>query len=112
MTLLKSNFFDNLDYTNLLSKTELDFIDIVDILATEEEYDFSKEINYLQSSIDLIKIMLDKKSDKTYIKILNYSDSMGLSFEYTLLSPGEYLRDNLWNKLNTCVLTSATLQIG
>jgi DNA polymerase-3 subunit epsilon/ATP-dependent DNA helicase DinG len=30
---------------------------------------------------------------------------------HTLLNPGDYLRDNLWYKLDSCMLTSATLRI-
>jgi Rad3-related DNA helicase len=30
---------------------------------------------------------------------------------YTLLNPGKYLEKNLWEKLDSCVLTSATLKI-
>gem|GEM_PF-7074005 len=30
---------------------------------------------------------------------------------YTLLNPGEYLEKNLWEKLDSCILTSATLKI-
>ncbi len=109
--LLSSDFFDEADYTNLKKKIELDFIDIVDMLAVIEDYDFTKEITILQSNLDIIKIMLDKTSDKRYIKILSFNDRVWISFEYTLLNPGEYLRDNLWNKLKSCILTSATLQI-
>lgn len=111
LTLLKPDFFDNADFSSLLKKVELDFMDIVDKLAIEEEYDFTKEIGIIQGTLDIIKIMLDKNADKKYIRIVNYSDNFGISFEYTLLNPWEYLRDNLWNKLKTCILTSATLQI-
>ncbi|MFK7780255.1 MAG: helicase C-terminal domain-containing protein [Candidatus Gracilibacteria bacterium] len=112
LILLASDFFDSTDFSNLLKKIELDFIDIVDKMAVIEEYDFTKEIGLIQGSLNIIKIMLDKNADKKYIRIINYNDHSGVSFEYTLLNPGEYLRDNLWNKLKTCILTSATLQIG
>ena len=112
MSLLKTDFFEDSNYENLIKKIELDFIDIVDILSVEEEHDFTKEIGLLQSNLEIIKIMLDKNADKTYIRILSFRDNYWLSFEYTLLNPWEYLRDKLWNKLKTCVLTSATLQIG
>lgn len=110
-SLITNSFFDNSDYTVLWSKIELDFIDIVDILSIDENYDFTKEIGILQSSLESIKIMLDKNSDSKFIKILNYNDNYWASFEYTLLNPWEYLLENLWDKLNSCVLTSATLQI-
>jgi ATP-dependent DNA helicase DinG len=111
LTLLKPDFFENADFSGLLKKIELDFMDIVDKLAIEEEYDFTKEIGIIQGTLDIIKIMLDKKADKKYIRIVNYGDNFWVSFDYTLLNPWEYLRDNLWNKLKSCILTSATLQI-
>jgi hypothetical protein len=50
-------------------------MDIVDKLAIEEEYDFTKEIGIIQGTLDIIKIMLDKKADKKYIRIVNYGDN-------------------------------------
>jgi Rad3-related DNA helicase len=111
LTLLEADFFDDIDYWNLLKKIELDFIDIVDNLSIREWHDFTKEIALLQSFLDIIKTTLDKKADKEFIRILSFNDRNGMSFEYTLLNPWEYLRDNLWNKLSSCILTSATLQI-
>jgi ATP-dependent DNA helicase DinG len=111
VTLLEQDFFDGTDYSNLIRKIELDFIDILDFLAIEEEYDFTKEINYLSWNLELIKVILDEKSDSKFIKILTFTDNNGVMFEHTLLNPWKYLDEVLWNKLNSCVLTSATLQI-
>ncbi|MDP2395872.1 MAG: hypothetical protein Q8S84_07945 [bacterium] len=58
----------------MLKKIELDFIDIIDKLSIEKEYNFSKEIAILQTNSDILKIMLDNNSDKQFIKILNYDD--------------------------------------
>lgn len=111
LTLLKSDFFDSTDFSSIIKKIELDFLDIIDKLAIESEYDFTKEIWVFHGQLDIIKIMLDTNADKKYIRIVNYDDNTWVSFEYTLLNPWEYLMENLWNKLKTCVLTSATLQI-
>lgn len=111
VTLLELDFFDWSDYTTLINKIELDFIDILDILAVEEDYDFTKEISYLSWNLELIKVILDKESDTKYIKILTFNDNIGINFEHTLLNPWKYLNDTLWSKLNSCILTSATLQI-
>lgn len=109
--LQKVDFFEELDFSWLLSKVELDFMDIIDRLAVEEEYDFIKEIWLLQANWDIIKVMMDKDSDKENIKTISYNERQWVSFEFTLLNPWEYLNKNLWDKLNTCILTSATLQI-
>lgn len=110
-TLLKPDFFDDNVFSSIIKKIELDFLDIIDKLAIEPEYDFTKEIGVLHGQLDIIKIMLDINADKKFIRIVNYDDNIWISFEYTLLNPWEYLMENLWNKLKTCVLTSATLQI-
>jgi hypothetical protein len=75
LTLLKSDFFDDTDYSNLINKLELDFLDIIDKLSIEQEYDFTKEIAIFQSNLDIIKIILDKNTDKKYIKILSFNDN-------------------------------------
>lgn len=111
LTLMKPDFFEWNDYNNLLKKIELDFIDIIDKLSIEKEYNFSKEIAILQTNSDILKIMLDNNSDKQFIKILNYDDKNWVNFDYTLLNPWEYLVKNLWNKVNSCILTSATFKI-
>ena len=110
-TLVDDDFFEETDYSELVKKIELDFLDILDFLAVEEEYDFAKEITYLWGVLELIKIILSSSSSNKYIKILNFSDNLGVSFEYTLLNPWKYLDESLWNNLNSCILTSATLQI-
>ena len=111
VTLLEQDFFDWSDYTGLVNKIELDFIDILDILAVEDDYDFTKEMSYLSWNLELIKVILDKKSSSKYIKILTFNDNIGVNFEHTLLNPWKYLEEVLWNNLNSCILTSATLQI-
>jgi len=58
-----------------MKKIELDFIDIIDSLAIISEYDFTKEVTFLQSNLENLKIILDKNSDKEFIKILNYNDN-------------------------------------
>ncbi len=112
LTLMKVDFFESNNFTAMIKKIELDFLDIVDKLSIEEDYNFSKEIAILQSYLDILKIMLDIKSDKEFIKILNFNDNLWVSFEYTLLNPGQYLNKNLWNKIDSCILTSATLKIA
>jgi len=109
--LLKEDFFQDLDFSNILQKISLDLIDIIDILKTKEEYDFSKEISFFESLANNVKNFFDKNNSNTYIKILSYNDRFWITFEYTLLNPAEYLNETLWKKLNSCILTSATLSI-
>ncbi len=111
VTLIKDDYFEDLDFTNILKKINLDLIDIIDIIKTKKEYDFSKEINYFEALANSINIFFDKNNSNSYIKIFSYNDRFGLNFEFTLLNPWNYLNENLWKKLNSVVLTSATLTI-
>jgi ATP-dependent DNA helicase DinG len=86
-------------------------LDIVDILAVTEEFDFSKEISLLNTLSINLRIFL-KKSEENFIKTITVNDRYGVSLEFTLLNPGNYLDEKLWNKLDSVVLTSATLQIS
>jgi len=112
VVLMKSDFFESGDFVNLIKNIELNFLDIIDRLSIEQDYNFTKEMAVFQTYIDIIKIMLDINSDKKYIKILNYSDNYWIVFDYTLLNPWEYLDKNLWLKINSCIITSATLKIA
>ena len=111
VALLKEDFFGELEFDVLSKKIESNFLSIIDFLSTTEEFDFSREILSLKAYFDLIKIILDKKGDKEYIRILTFNDHQGVVLEYTLLNPGDYLQTNLWDKIHSVTLTSATLKI-
>lgn len=110
-TLVNWDFFDDIDLQALAKKIELSLIDIVDILAVKNEYDFTKEISLINNLSENIKIFLDI-SQKEYIKTISANDRSGVSFEFTLLNPGNYLYEKLWTGLDSVILTSATLQIS
>lgn len=109
--LVKDDFYNDLDFSNTIKKVSLDLLDIIDKLKIINDYDFSKEVSFLEDIAKNIKCFFDKTNSNVYIKILTYTDRFWISFEYTLLNPWEYLEKNLWNELNSCILTSATLSI-
>jgi predicted DnaQ family exonuclease/DinG family helicase len=111
VSLIQEDFFWEADLSNLWNKLELALLDIVDILAVTEEFDFSKEISLLNTLSVNLRIFL-KKSEENFIKTVTVNDRYGVSLEFTLLNPGNYLDEKLWNKLDSVVLTSATLQIS
>jgi Rad3-related DNA helicase len=110
--LLTQDFFNQMDFSDLRKKIIIDFLFIIDMLSTIQEVDFSKEVAILNDFMNLFSIILDKNSDKEYIKILQCNDQMLVTIQYTLLNPGNYLDSNLWSKLKSVILTSATLKIG
>jgi Rad3-related DNA helicase len=95
----------------LINKIELDFISIIDSLSIIWEYNFSNENSLLKDIVDLLKIILNIKLDEKYIKIIWFNQSAWITLEYTLLNPWEYLLSNLYDNINSILLTSATLTI-
>lgn len=109
--LATDDFFSDLDFSQILSKINLDLLDIVDKLKVISEYDFTKEIVFFDSLAKNIIDFFDKTNSKYFIKMISLNDRFWISFEYTLLNPWNYLYNNLWWKLDSCLLTSATLSI-
>ena len=81
-------------------------------MKTQENYDFSREILYFENVLDVLNVIFKSDNSDSKIKILNFSENYWLYFEYTVLSPWDYLKNNFWDKISTCVLTSATLSIN
>ncbi|RKW24842.1 DEAD/DEAH box helicase [Candidatus Gracilibacteria bacterium] len=110
--LIGKDFYEEFDFSDLLKKINLEIIGISDFLKTQENYDFSREILYFENVLDVLNVIFKSDNSDSKIKILNFSENYGLYFEYTVLSPGDYLKNNFWDKISTCVLTSATLSIN
>lgn len=118
-TLIKQDFFnnniDNIDIISLshsLKSKLTELIDNLSIIPDEVYLHISREISHLEMVLDIVSKVLDINSINKYISIVSYNDNRGLFIEYTLLNPWEYLEENLWTKLNSCILTSATLKIN
>ena len=109
---MAQDFFNNMEFEELRKKIMIDFLSIIDILSIIEEVDFSKEISILRDYLELFSIILDKESDKEYIKILQCNDQMLVTIQYTLLNPSNYLKTHIWSKCQSVILTSATLKIN
>ena len=110
--LIWKDFYEEFDFADLLKKINLEIIWISDFLKTQEKYDFSREILYFENVLDVLNVIFKSDNSDSKIKILNFSENYWLYFEYTVLSPWDYLKNNFWNKISTCVLTSATLSIN
>lgn len=110
--LLKQDFFDDIDFSELAKKLEESILDMLDILSSFPEYDFQKEKSFIEYVANVIKNVLDKSDVQWSIKILNFNSRQWLSFETTLLNPWKYLETELWWGIKSVILTSATLQIN
>lgn len=113
--LINNDFFSNIDFKDLLIKIELEYLLIIDNLSIIWEYNFSNEVTLLNENIDIIKIIFNNTNDNNvidnYIKIIWFTQNFWISLEYTLLNPWEYLINNLYNSVNSILLTSATLKV-
>jgi len=109
--LINKDFYSDIDFKELLVKIQLELIWIIDDLSIIKEYNFSNETALLSEYQDIIKIILDNKIQDKFIKMIWYNSNSWISLEYTLLNPWEFLINNLYNKINSILLTSATLQI-
>jgi predicted DnaQ family exonuclease/DinG family helicase len=99
-----SNFF-------LLKITE--YIDQFSVVTDNIYLAIQRELRFLEDVINIIRILLDKDEKNKYIKLVSYNEKKWwIVLEYTKLNVWEYLESKLWSKLNTCILTSATLKIG
>lgn len=110
--LVKDDFFEDINFSDILKKIELSIMDIVDNLWKTSEFDFWKESSFLESMLTILKDFMDITSSNKFIKLINFNDRNWLSLEYTLLNPWNYLAENLWKQVDSVILTSATLQIG
>lgn len=110
--LIKDDFYSDLDFKDILSKIKVLIVDIVDNLKIKKEYDFTNDLFFIDNIAKSLNVLFDRNSDKQFIKILTLNDYLWIYFDYTLLNPWDFLNKNLWLRLDSCILTSATLSIG
>lgn len=110
-----SNNIDSFDLKTLALSIKSKFwviIDALNIVPDDLYLDISGEIIFLENIVDILDKVLDKDSGEVYIRTINYSNYRWLFLEYSHLNVWNFLYKNLWSKLNSCVLTSATLDAG
>jgi Rad3-related DNA helicase len=74
-TLIKNNYFENLKCEDFVKKLNLDFLNIIDNLEVINEYDFSKEINFITEIAKFVNVFFDKNNLDKYIKIISFSEN-------------------------------------
>lgn len=113
--LLENDFYDsNLDLNDKFKTIEEKIFEFINYLESSDDECYKElidEISLLENYLSILKISLDKESKIKYINILSLSDNNWISISNTLLKPGEYLNNNLWSKVDSVILTSATLRI-
>jgi Rad3-related DNA helicase len=74
-TLVKSNYFEDLEREDFVKKLNLDLLNIINILKIINEYDFSKEINFIDEIAKFINIFFNGNNSNKYIKIISFSEN-------------------------------------
>ena len=108
-------YFDNSDVVSKNNNLEWKILDFINILQSSEDdcyKNLADDISSLERMINTLKIILDIESHVKHINIATYNDKTGVILSTTLLRPGDFLKSKLWNKVNSLILTSATLRIG
>jgi len=110
--LLKNDFFnvDNIDikqWTKTIKSDFLSTIDFLNLLPEELYLEINSSISYLENIIDIVDKVLDN-SKTNLIKIIKNTKYKEIWIEYSLLNIWDFLRENLWEKIDSCILTSAT----
>jgi len=104
---------DIIDIKKIIMSIMSNLLNIRDKLVLLPDFIFleiNKEISYIDNFIEFFSDFLNEKKLEEVIIILKYSDKLWLLIEKTILNPWDYLSVNLWNKLDSCILTSATLK--
>jgi len=68
-------------------------------------------VRFFEEMLDILTVTLHPESYKNYISIFMHNSRYGSSLGYTLLHPGKFLKKELYDTLDSLVITSATLQI-
>ena len=73
---------------------------------------FSRELQDIHYILEFIEKISSQRNFWKNIYYATHDDQKGTQIHITVLKPGEFLDQYLWNKLDSVVLTSATLQMG
>lgn len=114
--LIKNDFFiEYQESINISEKLKENLEDIIDNLNNFDEVislHLSKEIKFLEKILDIIVSIFSEDNRHKIIPIVSYDERFWYYLEYTILNPGNYLKEKLWSKLDIAILTSATLQVN
>ncbi len=115
-TLIEKDFFSkDLNVLEIKNALEINFIDILNNFSVLEDKVYGSiksEVSNLEEYLEILKVCLDEKSSQAYIPVFSYNETYSNSLSYMLLNPWKFLQNNLWEKIDSVVLTSATLKVS
>lgn len=115
ISLLKKNFFNEEWNLPLLAKKVSDMLEFIrqEIISLWEKQSlfFSAELQEMVFIREIFSEVFFETNFEKYIYYISHDEHRGTSLNVTVLKPWEFLEKNLWSKLESVVLTSATLQM-
>lgn len=114
--LITSEFFTKFSHVNSLfeklNSTISEFLDALETLPETLQLLIGRETAYFEEVQDILRHIFSlPEIFSTIVPVAIHNENYGIILEYTLLNPGDFLQKNLWDKLDSTILTSATLQI-
>lgn len=115
ISLLKEDFFVEHESSRLFAKKVSDALECIrqDLISLWEKQSlyFSSEMQEILFMRELLWEVFFETDTKKHIYYISHDENRGTTLHSTVLRPGEFLHKNLWTKLESAVLTSATLQM-
>ena len=97
--------------SNTISRSLRDLKQEIIDLWEDMSVHFSREIQELAFIIQFLWEVCEGRDFQKNIYYMSHDDTRGTQIHYTLLQPWEFLQEFLWSKLDSIILTSATLQM-
>jgi ATP-dependent DNA helicase DinG len=114
--LIEKDFYkENKNIINISHTIAIQYIEIFNLLQTSPDKIFhllKTEIGNLEEIMEILNIITDENGSSTYIQTISCNKNGNNNLSYTVLQPWEFLKTVIWNKIDSLILTSATLKIN
>ena len=114
--ILPDEFFTTRPELGLLVKKILDRLwdvrDQIQSLGDEKALYYSRELQDISYIEEIFWLLFIYRDYETHIYYASHDEKRGTELYVTVLQPWAFLQKYLWDNLDSCVLTSATLQMG
>ncbi len=115
--LIMPDLYNDKSFPNILNisnSLDLKIQTLLDLLYSVWDEVFEKIEGYLKELEEymvIIKEILKNEKDSNFIKVVYKDERNWVWVFHTLLNAWSYLKENLWSKLDSSILTSATFKI-
>lgn len=115
-SLLEADFYEDFvkNFETMRQNINFNFSKLIDrfnLLDDDTYVSISKEVDIFEEFLDSLSTMSTSVSTQKYIIIVWKNDRIWVNFSLTELKPWDFLQKSLWTKLDSVILTSATLKV-